>query len=39
MGLSLGVIGSTAYTAIVVMALVTTALTGPMLKRIYREPH
>jgi Kef-type K+ transport system membrane component KefB len=38
-GLSLGVIGSTAYTAIVVMALVTTALTGPMLKRIYREPH
>ncbi len=36
-GLSLGVIGSTAYTVIVVMALVTTALTGPMLHWIYRR--
>lgn len=32
-GLSLGVIGNTAYTIIVVMALVTTAITGPLLKR------
>jgi Kef-type K+ transport system membrane component KefB len=31
-GLSLGVIGNTAYTIIVVMALVTTAITGPLLK-------
>jgi Kef-type K+ transport system membrane component KefB len=31
-GLSLGVIGNTAYTIIVVMALVTTAVTGPLLK-------
>ncbi len=38
-GLSLGVIGTTAYTAIVVMALVTTALTGPVLNLVYREPH
>ena len=38
-GLSLEVIGPTAYTVIVVMALVTTALTGPMLELIYREPH
>lgn len=35
-GLTLGVIGSTAYTVIVVMALTTTALTGPLLQRIYR---
>ena len=32
-GLSLGVIGDTAYTIIIVMALVTTAITGPLLKR------
>lgn len=31
-GLSLGVIGTTAYTIIVVMALVTTAITGPLLR-------
>ena len=31
-GLSLGVIGDTAYTIIVVMALVTTAITGPLLQ-------
>ncbi len=37
-GLSLEVIGPTAYTVIVVMALVTTALTGPMLRLIYRGP-
>lgn len=36
-GLSLGVIDGRAYTVIVVMALVTTALTGPVLKRLY--PH
>jgi Kef-type K+ transport system membrane component KefB len=36
-GLSLEVIDSTAYTAIVVMALVTTALTGPLLELIYRN--
>jgi Kef-type K+ transport system membrane component KefB len=35
-GLSLGVIDTRAYTVIVVMALVTTALTGPVLKRLYR---
>lgn len=34
-GLSLGVIGSTAYTIIVVMALVTTAITGPLLRLIH----
>lgn len=34
-GLSLGVIDNRAYTVIVVMALVTTALTGPVLKRLY----
>ena len=34
-GLSLGVIDTRAYTVIVVMALVTTALTGPVLKRLY----
>ena len=38
-GLTLEVIGPTAYTVIVVMALVTTALTGPMLEVIYREAH
>lgn len=37
-GLSLDVIGPTAYTVIVVMALATTALTGPMLRLIYRDP-
>jgi Kef-type K+ transport system membrane component KefB len=37
-GLSLEVIGPTAYTVIVVMALATTALTGPLLRRIYRDP-
>lgn len=37
-GLSLEVIGPTAYTVIVVMALATTALTGPMLRLIYRDP-
>jgi len=36
-GRSLDVIGPTAYTVIVVMALVTTALTGPLLQLIYRE--
>lgn len=36
-GRSLDVIGPTAYTVIVVMALVTTALTGPMLQLIYRR--
>jgi Kef-type K+ transport system membrane component KefB len=36
-GLSLEVIDSTAYTVIVVMALVTTALTGPLLELIYRN--
>ena len=34
-GLSLGVIGTTAYTIIVVMALATTAITGPALKRTF----
>ena len=38
-GLSLGVIGTTAYTVIVVMALATTALTGPVLKWIYKADH
>jgi Kef-type K+ transport system membrane component KefB len=37
-GLSLEVIGPTAYTVIVVMALATTAVTGPMLRLIYRNP-
>ena len=37
-GLSLQVIGPTAYTIIVVMALATTAITGPLLQRIYRHP-
>lgn len=37
-GRSLDVIGPTAYTVIVVMALVTTAITGPMLQVIYRGP-
>ena len=37
-GLSLGVIDPTAYTVIVVMALATTALTGPLLRLIYRGP-
>ena len=36
-GLSLGVIDTRAYTVIVVMALVTTALTGPVLKRLYPD--
>jgi Kef-type K+ transport system membrane component KefB len=38
-GLALEVIDSTAYTVIVVMALVTTAMTGPILARIYRPPN
>ena len=37
-GLSLEVIDPTAYTVIVVMALVTTALTGPLLRLIYHDP-
>ncbi len=37
-GLSLEVIDQTAYTVIVVMALATTALTGPLLRLIYRNP-
>ncbi|MEO6571742.1 MAG: cation:proton antiporter, partial [Ilumatobacteraceae bacterium] len=37
-GLSLEVIDATAYTVIVVMALVTTALTGPLLKRLFPHP-
>jgi len=36
-GLALEVIGPTAYTAIVVMALATTALAGPLLRVIYRD--
>ncbi|MBK6311234.1 MAG: cation:proton antiporter [Candidatus Microthrix sp.] len=36
-GLSLGVIDTRAYTVIVVMALVTTAMTGPVLKRLYPD--
>ena len=31
-GLSLGVIGDTTYTVIVVMAIATTAMTGPLLR-------
>jgi Kef-type K+ transport system membrane component KefB len=38
-GLTLGVIGPTAYTVIVVMALATTALTGPLLRLVYRDPN
>ncbi|MGC7098336.1 cation:proton antiporter [Amycolatopsis lurida] len=37
-GLSLGVIDSAIYTAMVVMALVTTAMTGPLLNRL-RQPN
>ena len=37
-GMSLGVIDTRAYTVIVVMALVTTGLTGPILKRLYLGP-
>ncbi len=37
-GLSLEVIDPTAYTVIVVMALATTALTGPVLRLLYRNP-
>jgi hypothetical protein len=33
------VIGPTAYTVIVVMALATTALTGPLLRLVYRDPN
>jgi len=36
-GLALEVIGPTAYTVIVVMALATTAVTGPLLRVIYRD--
>jgi Kef-type K+ transport system membrane component KefB len=38
-GLSLGVIDSTAYTVIVVMALVTTALAGPLLSLTHIPKH
>ena len=37
-GLTLGIIGATAYTVVVVMALVTTALCGPLLKTVTRPP-
>lgn len=36
-GLTLGIIGTTAYTIIVVMALLTTALTAPLLRRTMPE--
>ncbi len=36
-GLTLGIIEATAYTIIVVMALVTTALCGPLLSAVYRS--
>lgn len=37
-GLSLGVIDTTVYTIIVVMALATTALAGPLIKLTLRQP-
>lgn len=36
-GLTLGIIDATAYTIIVVMALVTTALCGPLLTAVFRS--
>ncbi|MFG2910097.1 cation:proton antiporter [Kitasatospora sp. NPDC048286] len=37
-GLQLGLLNSTLYSLLVVMALVTTAMTGPLLARIYAKP-
>ncbi|GAA3150616.1 hypothetical protein GCM10010521_42860 [Streptomyces rameus] len=37
-GLELGLLDGSLYSLMVVMAVVTTAMTGPLLSRVYREP-